>query len=165
MRSSEAHGTCKAAWMGIVGFLFIAAYSVAGLLQILVLNPLAAVPGATLDEINAQMERANDSLAAPMVIAWAAIGTLLAAGVLIGAHAQRLSAEAAAVLNLLIIVLAAPSHWFVSIPAGLGIADVFATTGGDHAPWGMVLYGVSAAALAVLVLHLVRRPGRSVLVP
>jgi hypothetical protein len=165
MRSREAQRACKAARIGIVGFLFIAAYSVAGSLQILVWNPLAAVPGATLDEINARMERANDSLAAPMVIAWASIGTLLAAGVLIGARAQRLSAEGAQVLNLLITVLAAPSHWFVSIPAGMGIADVFATTGGDHSPWGMVLYGVSAAALAVLVIHLVHRPDRSVRVP
>lgn len=59
------------------------------------------------------------------------------------------------VLDLLVLAMAAPSHWFVSCPAGMGIADAFATTGGDHAPWGGVLYAVSASALLTLVVVLV----------
>lgn len=157
MRQRKVHNSFRAAWTGIAGFIVIAAYSIVGSLQILVWNPLAAVPGTTLEEIAAQMEQANESLAAPLVIAWAVIGTLLAAGVLFGALVQRLSAERAGVLQLLIIVLAAPSYWLASFPAGMGIADAFATTGGDHSPWGMVLYLVSAVALVLLAFYLVRR--------
>lgn len=161
MRSREVHRPWLATWPGIVGFLLIAGYSIVGAFQILVWNPLAAVPGETLEEIYAEMDRANDSLAAPMVMAWAAIGTLLAAVVLIGALTRRISAEGTTVLNLVLIVLAAPSHWFASFPAGMGIADTFYTTGGDHAPWGTLLYLISAAALAILVIMLVRRRDRS----
>jgi hypothetical protein len=40
-----------------------------------------------------------------------------------------------------------------AFPAGMGIADAFGISGGDHAPWGAVLYTVSALAfLALLVL-------------
>lgn len=58
-------------------------------------------------------------------------------------------------LDLLILVLGAPSHWFASFPAGMGIADTYVTFGADHAPWGMVLYAVSAAALVALIVFLV----------
>lgn len=159
------HETFSAAWTGVIGFTIIAAYSIAGALQILVWNPLAAVPGATLEAINAQIRQANESLGAPLVIAWAVIGTVLAAGVLFGSLAQRLSTERAGTLSLLIIVLGAPSYWFASFPAGMGIADTFATSGGDHSPWGMVLCLASALALAVLVFYLLRRRNRNLLVP
>lgn len=67
---------------GLLGFIAVAGYAVVGALQILVWNPLAAVPGATLGEIHAQLEQANETLVAPLVLAWAVIGTALAAAVL-----------------------------------------------------------------------------------
>ena len=66
-------------------------YAVAGVLQVLVWNPLAAVPGATLDEIHAVMGRANETLSAPTVLVWAATGTVLAAAVLIATLRQTIS--------------------------------------------------------------------------
>jgi hypothetical protein len=141
---------------GLIGLIVVASYAVVGALQILVWNPQAAVPGATLDEIHAQLEQANETLAAPLVLAWAVIGTALAAAVLLAAMKRSITrVRGVVVLDLLILVLAAPSHWFASFPAGMGIADAYATRGADHAPWGMVLYAVSAAALVGLVAFLV----------
>lgn len=154
----------RAAWMAIVGVLLVAAYAVAGTLQILVWNPLAAVPGATLPEIHAGLDQANESLAAPTVIGWAVIGVGLAALVLLRVLIRpETRVRHVLALDLLLLVLAAPSHWFAAFPAGMGIADAFATHGGDHAPWGMVLYGISAVALVVLsVLSVMAkiRPGK-----
>ncbi|MET3922414.1 hypothetical protein [Arthrobacter sp. UYEF20] len=144
------------------GLMIITAYALTGTLQILVWNPLAAVPGATLDEIHAGLHGANESLAAPVVIAWAISGMVLAALVLIRALTQSGSrVKDGLVLDLLLLVLAAPSHWFAAFPAGMGLADAFATRGGDHTPWGMVLYGVSAVALAALVAMATIKSGKA----
>lgn len=51
---------------------------------------------------------------------------------------------------LALLVLAAPSHMFVAFTGGMGIADAFATSGGDNAPWGGML--VLASGLALLAL-------------
>ena len=141
-----------------VGFAVLAAYSIAGAFQTLVWNPLAAVPGATLSEIHAALHAAGETLGAPRVIAWSAVGVALAASVLIGsiiAAAPRASHVIAT--YLLLIVLAAPSHMFVAFTGGMGIADAFATSGGDHAPWGGFLYTASGLALLALVGIAVRR--------
>lgn len=141
---------------GLIGLAVVAGYAVVGALQILVWNPLAAVPGATLGEIHAGLAQANETLAAPLVLAWAVVGTALTAAVLLAAMKRSITRVRGVVaLDLLILVLAAPSHWFASFPAGMGIADTYATTGADHAPWGMVLYTVSAAALVGLIALLV----------
>ena len=145
-----------AAWIAVAGFLLVVGYAVAGALQVLVWNPLAAVPGATLAEIHALLDRANESLAAPAVLIWAATGVLLAAAVLIAGLKHSISGRAAAGLYLLLLVLAAPSHWMASFPAGMGLADAFAISGGDHAPWGKVLYAVSALSLVAVFVVIVR---------
>jgi hypothetical protein len=131
-------------------------------LQVLVWNPLAAVPGATLDEIRADMERANETLGAPLVLTWAVAGALLAAAVVVATLLRPTTVKNAIVLDLLLLVLAAPSHWIASFPAGMGIADAFGLSGEDHAPWGRVLYATSAVALVALALVLAwtRRPAR-----
>jgi hypothetical protein len=49
---------------------------------------------------------------------------------------------------------------FVAFTGGMGIADAFATSGGDHAPWGGMLYLASGLALlALLALGLLRTAG------
>ncbi len=134
-----------------VGVVLITGYAVAGTFQTLVWNPLAAVPGLTLEEIRAAMAKANEVLAGPLVLAWAGTGIVLAA--LVPTAAQRgpgLRVSTVVRMDLLLLVLAAPSHWFASFPAGMGIADTFATTGGDHSRWGNLLYLVSAVAMVAL---------------
>lgn len=144
-------------WIALAGFLLVVGYAVAGALQILVWNPLAAVPGSTLREIHAAMDRANESLAAPGVVIWAITGALLAAAVLIAALRHSISGKTAAALDLLLLVLAAPAHWMASFPAGMGLADAFLISGGDYAPWGGVLYAVSAVSLVALIAVVTRR--------
>ncbi|MCB5273327.1 hypothetical protein BJG92_00847 [Arthrobacter sp. SO5] len=135
-----------------VGFAAVATYAIAGALQILVWNPLAAVPGASLREIYAAMESARESLAAPLVFAWSLAGITLAVGVLIGTLLARKPVVRQVIAGYLgLLVLAAPTHWYVAFPGGMGIADAFNTSGGDHTPWGGLLYAVSAAALLALV--------------
>ena len=147
----------SATWTGVTGCLLVVGYAVAGALQALVWNPLAAVPGATLAEIHTAMDQANESLAAPTVLVWAAIGTSLTAAVLIAALKHSISGKTTAALNLLLLVLAAPSHWMASFAAGMGLADAFGISGGDYAPWGKVLYIVSAMSLVALLAVVVRR--------
>lgn len=151
MGERKSGGQRHAVWAGIVGLVIVAGYAAGGALQVLVWNPLAAVPGATLAEIHAGLARENESLAAPAVLTWAVIGVILAALVLAGAVVRRTSrVRNVLLLDLLLLVLAAPAHWFAAFPAGMGLADAFAISGGDHAPWGKVLYLVSAVALAAL---------------
>ncbi|UVJ39476.1 hypothetical protein [Arthrobacter sp. CJ23] len=143
----------RAVAAGAVGLVLVAGYAVAGAFQILVWNPLAAVPGATLEEIHAEMARANETLAAPLVLTWAVVGVVLAASVVLAALAGSTTrVKTVVVLELLILVLGAPSHWFAAFPAGMGIADAFLIGGGDYAPWGGLLYAVSLAALFALVV-------------
>ncbi|MBO1269564.1 hypothetical protein J1902_16590 [Arthrobacter sp. PO-11] len=99
------------------------------------------------------MARANETLAAPEVLTWAAVGVVLAASVVLGAMAGSITRiRTAVVLELLILVLGAPSHWFAAFPGGMGLADAFFIRGGDHSPWGGLLYAVSLAALVAVVV-------------
>lgn len=102
------------------------------------------------------MSGANVSGGTPLVAVWALTGILLGAGVLVAALRRKISAAGATRLPLAIIVLGAPSLMIASSPAGMGLADTFGISGGDHAPWGALLYLVSAVALILLAFVLVR---------
>lgn len=102
------------------------------------------------------MSGANVSGGTPLVAVWALTGILLGAGVLVAALRRKISAAGATRLPLAIIVLGAPSLMIASSPAGMGLADTFGISGGDHAPWGALLCLVSAVALILLAFVLVR---------
>lgn len=99
----------RAVRAALAGFGMVAGYAVLGALQILVWNPLAAVPGATLAEIRAQMAGAGEHAGTPLVVAWAVTGILLGVGMPVAALLRKLSAAGATVLSLLLFVLGAPS--------------------------------------------------------
>ncbi|MFC8041849.1 hypothetical protein ACFUOZ_21045 [Paenarthrobacter sp. NPDC057355] len=144
-----------------MGLAAIAAFALTGALQILVWNPLAAVPGASLEEIHAGLAQANESLSAPGVLLWALLGTGLGAVVVLLTATRRISRMRTVILlDLLILGLGAPSYFWASFPAGMALADAFFISGGDHAPWGGLLYLVSVAALAaaLAVTVMTRRP-------
>lgn len=65
--------------VSLVGLLAIAAYALCAALQILVWNPLAAIPGATLDEIHQGLARRNESISLAAVLTWSSIGSVLGA--------------------------------------------------------------------------------------
>lgn len=140
--------------------VIIAGYAAVGALQILVWNPLAAVPGMSLRQIKAELAAARESLGETVVYGFAVIGIGMSLTVLAVALLGMIKrARTVIILDLALLTLGAGAYWLASFPAGMGIADTFATRGGDHAPWGGVLQWVSAAALlgAVLLALLGRR--------
>jgi hypothetical protein len=143
--------------------MVIAAYAVVGALQILVWNPLAAVPGKGLEQIKAEMVAAGESMGEPAVYGFAVIGTVLALAILAVALLGRIKrVRTVVILGLVLLILGAPAFWIASFPAGMGIADTFMTHGGDHAPWGGVLLRISLGAmLALLLVALMGRRRRS----
>lgn len=160
MLAEFARGSSPSVWTPLVGFGLVTVYAVVGAFQIKVWNPLAAVPGATLPEIRAEMAVAHEYAGTHLVVAWAVAGILLGAGLLVAALLRKVSAAGATILTLLVIVLGAPTMMFASFAPGMGLADTFDISGGDHAPWGSLLYLASAVALLVLVLSLVRNHPR-----
>ncbi|WP_241989088.1 hypothetical protein [Cryobacterium serini] len=157
MSNTEIRPPRRAVRAAAVGFAVVMVYTIAGALQILVWNPLAAVPGATLGQIRADMARADESLSANGVVTWAGIGLLLAGVILLVATMRRTSRVGPVVAAyLVLLVFAAPGHFFVSFGPGMSLADTFMISGADHSPWGMALYLVSAASLLALIVLIIR---------
>ena len=148
--------------IAICGTLLITAYAVLAALQIIVLNPLAAVPGATLDEIHEEMARMGESPGIPVTIAILGLGVLLA-GALLVLIAVRADATpfAAATACLLMLVLGAPAYFIASFGPGMALADAFLISGADSSPWAIPLYMTSGAALLVLLALIVIESARS----
>lgn len=137
----------------MVGVLTTAAYALIGALQILVWNPMAAVPGMSLQEIKTAMSSANEPLVEAPVYVWALAGPVLALAV--GTFSIMKFPDlpwTIARFFLLIIMLGTPTYYFFSFSPGMSIADAFATTGGDHAPWSRILYGMSLLASFLLLV-------------
>ncbi|MFJ4170554.1 hypothetical protein ACIPY3_13675 [Paenarthrobacter sp. NPDC089714] len=147
--------------MAALGFVVVVAYAVVGAFQILVWNPLAAVPGMALADIYSAVDRAKESLAIPRVLVWTVVGIALGAAVLVAALRRPLSVRTVLALELLVLILGAPSHWMASFPAGMGLADTFAISGGDYSPWGKLLYAVSGIALLCLLVIMIRKGGEA----
>jgi hypothetical protein len=147
-----------------VGFVIVAAYSVLGALQILVLNPMAAAPDLTLAEIEAAMAKAGESFPPFPVMIFVSLGLLLAAHVMLYAiAAPDPRPEIVAVMMLVILALGAPAYFAASFPAGMALADTFMISGGDHSHWSALLFLTSATALVcaialAIVLALQARP-------
>ncbi|WP_231915991.1 hypothetical protein [Microbacterium karelineae] len=139
--------------VAICGAALIAAYSVTAGLQILLWNPLAAVPGRTLPQIRAAMEAAGEHLATVPVLIFLSIGPALAIAVLVLAATGLLpDAPTVAIMMLGILVAGAPTYFVASFGPGMALADAFLISGGDHAGWAGLLYAVSAAALVAMPL-------------
>jgi len=142
----------------LVGVLATAAFAVVGALQILVWNPMAAVPDMSLPEIRAAMSAADEPLVPAPVYVWALAGPVLA--LIVGALSILRIPDlpwTIARLFLLIVLLGTPTYVFVSFGPGMSIADTFASSGGDHAPWSRILYGMSLIALIFLLMTFTKK--------
>ena len=135
-----------------VGTALVVAYALVGSLQVLVWNPLAAVPGLTLPEIHAELDRVGQSFSATRVILWAVLGvsvaTLLAASTL---RPNGLALSHVAFAYSLLLVGGAPSLFCVAFLPGMQLADGFGTAGGDHSPWARPLFSTSFLAMIVAI--------------
>jgi len=122
-----------------------------GLAHILIWNPLAKLPGMTLDEIYAGMAAAGEGTGAVLIIAWTTCWTLGAVAlpviVALPVADARLSARGIAAAGFILIGATVFGQWFAGFGMGMGIADAFMTTGGDTALTGPMLALVGQAAL------------------
>jgi len=137
----------------------ILAVVVGGLLHIFVWNPLARMPGMTLDEIYAGLAAARELPSPVIPVAWAGFWTLFALTLLVLAAVpprairRFLTARRLAGAGLLGVALAAGGVWIAGFGMGMGMADAFMTSGGDAAGSGLVLMviAIGYAIAAVLV--------------
>lgn len=149
-------------WISIAGVLAVTAYAAVAAVQILVLNPLAAVPGRTLDEIRAEMDAAGEILLWEPVVFILGIGVALAVVVAVLSIRGRAHPIVPAMSFLALLMLGALGYFAASFGVGMSLADTFGISGGDYSPWARPLYAVSllagVALVVVPVVTVMRRP-------
>lgn len=139
--------------ISVLGAVAVTAYATWAAVHILVLNPLAAVPGSALPEIHGAMSDAGESFSVGWVIALVAIGPVLAVAAAWVCIAHRVPPIVAASGPLTLLILGAPGGFVASFTPGMALADTFGISGASHSPSNLPLYGVSLlAAIVVMVL-------------
>lgn len=149
--------------VSIVGVLAVTLYAAFAAVQILVLNPLAAAPGLTLDDIRADMHGANESLGEEVVFLVLGLGVALAVAIGIIVMLRSSPPRLATLLFLAILTMGVPAYFIASFAAGMGLADTYGISGADYSPWSRILYIVSlgsfVAAVTLAVLTTLRGRG------
>ncbi len=165
-KSSRAAGVAASG----VAFVTVGLYAAWALVQILVLNPLAAVPGAPLAQIYSDVEAAGQSMDVWLVVTFMAVGPLAMLALLVVAAARPMQWRIPAIAGLSVLTVGPLAYWWASVAPGMGLADTYFISGGDHSPWAWPLVVASAAALIALIAWGVsavlgaRRPGAAGLV-
>lgn len=145
----ERRHAVGAAYLGVALML---AYAIAMVLQILVWNPLAAVPGRTLEQIQADMAAAGEGSPAGdvMVFAVAAMGVALAVALTIATIVERRPDPRRTAAGVgTILAFGAPAYFVASFGRGMGLADTYGIGGGDASNGAVPLLVASAAGLLV----------------
>lgn len=130
-------------------------YAALAAVQILILNPLAAVPGRTLVEIEAEMSSRGEDIGEAAVLIILGIGVALAVAVALVSIGMRWRPLSTASAFLALLVLGTPAYFLASFGPGMALADAFAISGADASPWALPLYAVSLLAVAGLVVSVV----------
>lgn len=134
--------------IAILGTAVVIAYAALAALQILVLNPLAGVPGASLEEIYRDLAAAGEPVLLAPVLLIIAGGPLLAMAMLAMTLAQRrLPWLTTTFAYLALLALGSPAYFIASLGPGAALADTYGISGADSAIWGIPLHGASGAAL------------------
>jgi len=142
-----------------VGVIAVIVYAALAALQILVLNPVAAVPGSSLAAIYAEMDAAGETMPVTMPLLILGFGVAAAIVVAVLSIRSRLEPAHSALLFLLLLVLGAPGYFVASFGPGMNLADTFMIGGGDYSRWSLVLFAVSLAAAAAAVVLALRMRG------
>lgn len=136
--------------VSIAGLVAVLLYCALAALQILVLNPLAAAPGLSLDEIRTIV---GVGLEPDFVVIILGLGVALAVALAAVAIGASLPPRLTATLFLVLLAFGAFAYFGASFGPGMSLADTFGIGGADHSPWAMPLYLVSAAsAIAATVM-------------
>lgn len=153
-RPPEGAGRARIA-VAAMGTALVIAYAALMVLQILVLNPLAAAPGRTLEQIHLDMEAANQSLMPGFAIGIPAFGVALALVLAAIGMRARMPASVLGMGYLALLVVGSPAYLVASFGAGMSLADTYSIGGADHSPWSLLLHGTSFAAGMLLFLAMV----------
>ena len=139
----------RAVTVAVVGSGAVVVYAFLAAVQILVLNPLAAVLGAGLDRIFAGVAAAGQSMSTGLVIFFLAVGPLIAIAVLVAAWRRPgRQARLVAVCYLMLLGVGASAYFWASFGPGIALADTYFISGGDHSAWAVGLYATSGLAVA-----------------
>ena len=151
--------------VAVIGLIAVTAYAALAALQILVLNPLAAVPGASLGGIYAEMDAVGETMPVTMPLLMLGVGVAAAVVVAVLSIRSRLEPAHSALLFLLLLIFGTPGYFVASFGPGMSIADAFGLGGADHSRWSLLLYAVSlAAAVGAVVLAMRMRGPRPTVV-
>ncbi|WP_294981511.1 hypothetical protein [uncultured Microbacterium sp.] len=138
--------------LATAGTAVVAVYAAWAAIHILIVNPLAAMPGHTVGEIHDTMTAAKQWSGPLRVYITLAIGPVLAiAALIITVRRSDLSVASIVSVYLTLIVLGAPGYFWASFDIGMGMADTFQINGGDYSPWAAPLYALSFATLVALI--------------
>lgn len=122
-----------------------------GTVHLVLWNPLAKVPGLTIDEIYSEMALRGEGGGGIQIVAWAAFWGLasLALAVLgsLPRTASVLTTRRVVVLGLLLSGMTIFFQWWAGFGMGMSLADTFSTSGGDTAVSGPILSLVGQFAL------------------
>lgn len=140
--------------IAISGVAVVTMYAALAAVQILILNPLAAVPGRTLVGIETEMASRGEDINEVAVLAILGIGVALAVLVAVVSIGMRWRARSAVSAFLALLVLGTPAYFLASFGPGMALADAFAISGADASPWAVPLYAMSLLAAAGLLASL-----------
>lgn len=136
--------------VAVAGVVAITAYAGVALMQILVWNPEAAVPGLTADEVWRGVGAANQGPPNAFVIGVLAVGPLLALVFLVLSAVIDLGVWATVASYLGLLATGMAGYFVASFGPGMGLADTYLISGGDYALGGVLLYAVSVLAMVGL---------------
>ncbi|GAA5146583.1 hypothetical protein GCM10025768_05390 [Microbacterium pseudoresistens] len=139
-------------WIAIAGVLAVAAYAAFAALQILVLNPLAATPGKSLEQIRSEASAVGEPLGGAGVLVFLGVGVLLAVILAVVVIRSRIRPVVTALLFLGLLAFGTPAYFAASFGPGMSLADAFGISGADYSPWSLLLYGISALAVVMAVV-------------
>lgn len=151
--------------LSVLGIVVVGAYAALMAYESLVLDPLAAVPGASLQDIHSHLTESGMNVEADIaaVIRTSAIGVGLAVIAAAVGIWRRVSPTTLAIMFLALVAAGAAPAFLNGFALGMDVADAYGVSGGAHTIWPGVLYMTSLAALIALVVLIVHRSlaGRS----
>lgn len=141
--------------VSVAGVLAVALYAAWAAVQLLIVTPLAAMPGWSLDEIRRELSAHGESLSELSTLIILGVGPLLA--LVVAAVAIRSNAHPAipAMSFLSLLMLGSPGVFVASFGPGMALADTFMIGGGYQLPGVLPLYAVGAVSGIVLVAGIV----------
>lgn len=133
------------------GLTVVTVYAIIALVQILVWNPEAAVPDLTAAEVRREVGAANQGPPNGFVVAVIAVGPALGLVFLLMFALTDTDVWSVVSAYLALLLLGIAGYFVASFGPGMGLADTYGISGGDHAYGGAALGVVSLLAMLGLL--------------